>query len=76
MELTRNGVGKDLEKTEAEGGDCWCNVVAAAAVNPIERRAEGKRRKVEENSLVVVLGREGGEGIISFFGGAVGTRIR
>lgn len=23
FELTRNGVGNDLEKTEAEGGDCW-----------------------------------------------------
>jgi hypothetical protein len=33
--------------------------VAAAAVNPIDRRTEGKRRKVEENSLKVFLERGG-----------------
>lgn len=49
---TLSGV-ENLEKTEVEGGDCWWTVVAAAAVNPMERRAEGKRRKVEENSLKV-----------------------
>jgi hypothetical protein len=50
-------------RTEAGGGDCWWRVVeAAAAVNPRDRRAEGKRRSVEENSLKVVVGRRG-EGV-------------
>lgn len=51
--MTRAGVDKDCVKTEGFGGVCWWRVEAAAAVSPIERRAEGKRRKVEENSLKV-----------------------
>lgn len=57
MQLTRAGVDKGFEKTEV-GGDCWWTVDAAAAVNPKDRRAEGKRRKAEENSLKVFLGWE------------------
>lgn len=56
--LTRVGVVKGCLSTEAGGGDCWCRVdEAAAAVNPKDRRAAGKRRKVEENSLKVLLGK-------------------
>jgi hypothetical protein len=63
IELTRAGVDNGCLRTEAGGGDCWWSVVeAAAAVNPRDRRAEGKRRSVEENSLKVVVGK-GGEGL-------------
>lgn len=65
------GVVKGCLSTEAGGGDCWCRVdEAAAAVNPKDRRAAGKRRKVEENSLKVLLGkcRKGGDGGLIFVG--------
>ena len=76
-ELTRAGVNNGCLRTEAGGGDCWWRVVeAAAAVNPSDRRAEGKRRSVEENSLKVVFGKgfreEGGLKRIGG-GGLVGT---
>ena len=54
--MTRAGVDKGWERTEVGGGVCWCKVEAAAAVKPRDRRAEGKRRKAEENSLKVFLG--------------------
>lgn len=55
--MTRGGVDKGCERIDGGGGDCWCKVEAAAAVNPKDRRAEGKRRSVEENSLKVVPGK-------------------
>jgi hypothetical protein len=69
----RAGVDKDCEKTEGFGGVCWWRVEAAAAVSPIDRRAEGKRRSVEENSLTVF--REGGKENKNVFpiGGVKGT---
>jgi hypothetical protein len=57
VELTRAGVEKDCERAEGGGGDWLWSVVAAAAVNPKDRRAEGKRRSVEENSLKVFVGK-------------------
>lgn len=58
MELTRSGVESGLDRTEADGGDWLCRVVAAAAVNPREERMEekGNRRKAEENRLPVLTG--------------------
>lgn len=57
VELTRAGVEKDCERADGGGGDWLWSVEATAAVNPNDRRAEGKRRRVEENSLKVFLGK-------------------
>lgn len=56
VELTRTGVARGWDRTEAVGEDFWCRDDAAAAVNPREDRRvekEKKRRKVEENRLTV-----------------------
>lgn len=61
VELTRTGVARGWDRTEAVGEDFWCRDDAAAAVNPREdRRVEkGKRRKIEENSLTVGIVKRG-----------------
>lgn len=58
VELTRTGVVRGWDRTEAGGADFWCKDDAAAAVNPRDDRRDekGKRRKIDENSLTV--GRE------------------